>query len=554
MTRDPGRLATTEFDVLVVGAGIYGLIAAWDAALRGLSVALIDRGDFGAATSFNSLKTLHGGLRSLQRGSLAEVRQFIRERRALGRIAPHLVEPLAFIVPTSRHPLRSRLAMRVALTINDLIAHDRNDGIDPSRRLPASRTLSREACLAAYPGLDPRGVTGGAMWHDAQMYSADRLALSFVRSAAARGAVAANYIDATGFLQRGRRIVGVSAHDLIGGERFDIRARVTVNAAGPWARTLVDRIMPGRANPLVPRLSLAMNLVTARPAPPCALGGLVDGRFLFMVPWHGRAIFGTSHEPFDGGADDLRLTAAHVQPFLDEVNRAFPSARLSMDEVTLVHRGLLPTVDSRGRDVRLAKHSQVRDHRADGPDGPDGIEGIEGIEGLVSVVGVRYTTARHTAQQAVDLVFRLLGRQPPLCETAVTPIAGADMPDVAAFVDRGLASRPTYVSEKTMHGLLRRYGTAYQRVLSLMEEDPTLAELLAPETDVTKAEVVHAVHTEMAVKLADVVIRRTGAGAAGHPGHAAVAAAAALVGKIGAWDQATVDREISEVDAFYRLG
>jgi glycerol-3-phosphate dehydrogenase len=172
MQRDLRRLADTRFDVVVVGAGFYGVAAAWDAAQRGLSVAVVDRGDFGAATSFNNFKTLHGGLRSLQSANLEQMRLFIRERRALARIVPHLVRPLPFVVPTTRHPKRSKLAMRVALAISDAVARDRNAGLaDPGLHLPPSRVVSRDEALRLNPVVSADGVTGGALWYDYQMLS-----------------------------------------------------------------------------------------------------------------------------------------------------------------------------------------------------------------------------------------------------------------------------------------------------------------------------------------------------------------------------------------------
>src|SRR5687768_15378828 len=176
MVRDLRQLADTRFDLVVVGAGFYGAIAAWDAALRGLSVALLDKDDFGSATSFNNLKTLHGGLRSLQSLNFKQMRLFIRERRTLARVAPHLIRPLPFVVPTYRHPLRSVAAMRIALAINDAMSQDRHEGInDESLHLPAGEIVSRDECLRLNPVIDPNGVTGGAIWHDYQMHNADRM-------------------------------------------------------------------------------------------------------------------------------------------------------------------------------------------------------------------------------------------------------------------------------------------------------------------------------------------------------------------------------------------
>ena len=199
MTRDLRQLADTRFDVIVVGAGFYGVTTAWDATQRGLSVAIIDKDDFGAATSFNDLKTLHGGLRSLQSFDFKQMRLFIRERRAIARIVPHLVRPLPFVVPTTRSPKRSRLVTRIALAINDAVARDRNAGLtNPSTHLPDSRVISREETLQLNPLISSDGVTGGALWHDYQMVSSDRVTLSFLLSAVASGAVAANYVRANG--------------------------------------------------------------------------------------------------------------------------------------------------------------------------------------------------------------------------------------------------------------------------------------------------------------------------------------------------------------------
>src|SRR5262245_38583059 len=280
MQRDLRRLADTRFDLIIIGAGFYGALAAWDATLRGLSVALIDRGDFGGATSFNNHKTLHGGLRSLQSMNFTQMRLFIRERRALARVAPHLVRVMPFVVPTYQHVTRSRVLMRVAPAINDTVASDRHEGLDdPALRLPASRTIARDECLRRNPLIDPIDVTGGAVWHDYQMLNTDRMTLSFVLSAAARGAAAANYLEATALLREDGRAAGIRVADRISGDRFDIRARTVLNAAGPWAASLLTAFDPALTAP-AGHLSLAMNLIVGPQPVQQACGGLAHGRFL----------------------------------------------------------------------------------------------------------------------------------------------------------------------------------------------------------------------------------------------------------------------------------
>ena len=466
MKRDLRRLADTAYDVLVVGGGIHGACVAWDAALRGLSVALVERGDFGHATSSNSLKIVHGGLRYLQDADLGLVREMIRERTAFMRIAPHLVHPLPCVMPTYRRLARSRLAMRIALAVNDLVGADRNRLEDPLKRLPAGRIVSREECLRLLPGMADRGLTGGALWYDAQMYNSERLTLSFVLSAEGLGATVANYLEAVDILRTGSRVVGVRARDVLGDQSLDIRAKVVVNATGPWVDRVLDLVGGGRRNG-GGRLSVAMNLVTRQIVPEYAAGvpavdgsgGVVGGtgrgsRLLFIAPWRDRSLIGTLHAPHDGKPEDCRVSAEDVQRFLDEVNAAYPGAGLRLEDVSLVHSGLLPTVDGGPTDgLKLVRRSQIRDHRR-----------VDGIDGLISVVGVKYTSARSAAQRVVDLVFRQLGVEPPACASAATPLRGGWIPRLGDYLARETAARPAGLPAEVVRHLVlsRSYATCAQ--------------------------------------------------------------------------------------------
>jgi glycerol-3-phosphate dehydrogenase len=543
MVRDLRRLAAGRFDVLVIGAGVYGAATAWDAVDRGLSVALVDRGDFGGGTSFNSLKTLHGGLRSLQALNLEQMRRFIRERRALARIVPHLVRPLPFLIPTTRNPRRSRSIMRIALALNDLVAHDRNEGIaDRALHLPAGHLVSRDEALRLNPFVAPEGVTGGAVWHDYQMTNADRVTFSFTLTAAAAGATVANYVAAGSFLVDDGRVVGARLKDLRSGVTFDVRASVVVNAAGAWAPELV-RTLPGGATSVpAPRLSRAMNVVLDSKAPTHACGGVVDGRFLFLVPWRGVSMLGTSHDVHEGPADSLGVSHRHLEQFLREGRAAFPNARLAPDHVRLVHRGLLPMVSSHNGHVQLLRESTVVDHAA------------HGAPGLISIHGVRYTTARHTAQEAVDAVFRTLGHHtPPRCRTEASPLFGGGMQSASGLFEELTTRGNPEVLPAVLSRLVATYGTEYGRVLRLARQTPSLGAPLGRTCAVTGAEVVYAARHEMAVTLADALIRRTEAGSAGHPGADAVEAAATLMAAEHGWEEARRRDEIASVDNFYRL-
>lgn len=404
MKRDLGALSGREHDLAIVGGGIYGAAAAWDAAQRGLRVALLDARDFGSGASWNSLKTIHGGLRHLQRADVAGLRDSARERSALLRIAPRLVCPLPCLVPTYGHGPAGREALGIALLLNEILTQSRNDGVPPEGHVPRGRLLSRGEVLDRVPGIEPRGLTGGALWYDAQAESTERLTLAFVLAAADAGAATANYAEVTSLLCSGERVTGVSVRDGEGGGGFEVRARMVLNAAGPAASRLLAGA--GLLRSPVPLLR-AINLVLRRPVVrEHAIGGRGAGRFLFLAPWRDRAIVGTAYEPAEAGTG-----AAFAEAFLAEAQRAYPWAGLTRDDVTLVHQGLVPGAGSADR---LWMKPLFVDHQRQ-----------DGVPGLITMVGVKYTTARAVAERAIDLVLRRLGSPIVPCRTAVTPLPAA---------------------------------------------------------------------------------------------------------------------------------
>jgi len=461
MRRDLRALADREHDLVIVGGGIYGVAAAWDAAQRGLAVALVEREDFGAGVSWNSMKTIHGGLRYLQGADFARLRESVRERRALLRIAPHLVLPLPFLVPTYGHGRTGREALALGLAVNDRISHDRNDGLPETHRIPGGRILSRREALERLPGLPQRGLNGAGLWYDAQVASSERLTLAFVHAAAQAGAVVANHVEAIGFLKTAGRVAGVRLRDALLGQELEARARVVLNCAGPGVDVLLAEAGIRRRHPPLLR---AWNLVFARnPGVPFAVGARLKGRFLFLVPWRDRAIVGTAYAEMAAPAESA------IAAFRAEALQAFPWAGLEGAPVVLVHEGLVP---SRGGAGGLSTRPRLHDHQAE-----------DGVAGLVTVQGVKYTTARGVAEKAVDLVLRRLGRPDAPCLTMDTPLPRAQ-------------------------GLV---GTL-------------------------EAQTLEAIREEMAVTLADAVLRRLDLGSAGPPAGADLDAVARTMATTLGWD------------------
>lgn len=553
MRRDLARIADGEFDLVIVGGGIFGICAAWDAVLRGLSVALVERRDFAHAASANCFKVVHGGVRYLQHGDLRRLRQSSRERNALLRVAPHQVRPLPIVIPTYGHGINGKEILGTALKIYDLLAFDRNYGIrDPERRLPPGRLLTRAEVLVHFPALPARDLTGAGLLYDGQMHSPARLALAFLRSAAARGAQATNYVAATGFIRSGDRVTGITARDDLSGRDLRVHGKVVLNAAGPWAEGLLARTDRARLSPasafsrdayFVLRRSFHETLALAvrgRTRDPDALLSR-EARHLFIVPWRGYSLVGVWHVVYDGPPDEVALTERDVQVFLNEINGAYPGCGATLAEVTRGQCGLVLFGENEPGAVHLSygKRSRLVDHAR-----------THGVHGLITLVGVRYTTARSEADRAVDLVLEKLGRPARPSSTAWIPIWGGDIELLDAFTADAIRRRPAGVGEASIRNLVRGHGTRYTDIMKYVTEDPTLATTMG-STATIGAEIVYAVREEMAQTLADAVLRRTDLGTAEDPGPLALRACAGLMARELDWSPSRTEEELRSISAHY---
>ncbi len=538
MIRDLDQLTARTFDVLVVGGGIYGLTIAYDAAQRGLSVGLIERDDFGSGASFNHLRTVHGGLRYLQSLDLRRARESVVERRTVARIAPHTVRPLAFALPLYRSLTRGKLAMHAGFALDRLVGAGRNQGVPASLRLPGGRVISKTQAIQRFPGLRRQGLTGAAVFYDYLMAEPDRLTFSYGQAAVQCGAVLANHVEALAPLVDGSRVVGVRARDAVDGRTLEIAARVTVNATGG----AVDRFLqPVGLSAGVPMMK-AMNLVTRRDAGDEALGGRSpSGRNLFLVPWREHALFGTWESAEACAPDDTSVNEADVAAFIAELNQAFPALDLTLADVTLVHRGVVPAAVDGSR-VSLQGHEQVRDHAT------------TGIEGLLTVAGTKFTTARSVAQRVTDTLLSKLQHTPVACRTADTTLPGGDVRDLGLAIATARREFDEGLPADTIPHLLAAYGSAYRAVMDLAADRPDWRTRIASDSPVIGAQLVLAVRKEMAVTLADAVVRRTPLGALGWPGDDAVTRAAAIVGSELGWDEARRLAEIAAVKRVYGYG
>ena len=491
------------------GGGIHGAWAALDAAQRGLKVALIDRGDFAGATSGNHQRIIHGGFRYLQHADFRRLRESVRERSTLLRIAPELVRPLPVLVPTLRVLTQRRAALRAAMFTSDLMSIDRNRGLPPAQRIPRGTLLSRREAALLTDGFNfgAGACTGAAMFYDAQVLSPERLVLSIVAAAARDGAVVANYIEATDHLREGTRTSGVVARDVLSGHGLEIRARLTVNCVGPWTGERVRALSSAgdRRFGLVKAAVLVVRNLGLRAALAVPCHGhsdraeLIDRgyRNLFLSPWRGLTLVGTFYAPHHDGPDRCTVSERDVDTWIGALTTACPDLELSCDDVLNVYCGLLPRAPAGASSLELSKRSTIIDHAHE-----------HGVEGVLSVSGVKFTTARSVAERAIDIACRKLNRRTSTSRTARTRLRMLG----PALIENAYAGREVL-------------------------EDPSAM----------RDAVARAVREEMACTLADVVLARTDLAIAGMPPPHLLHTCARHMAELLGWDQRRTTRELRQL-------
>ena len=549
LKRDINALASKEYDLVVVGGGIFGVCAAWDAALRGLSVAILEKKDFSHATSANHLKMVHGGIRYLQHGDIPRIRESSRERSALLRIAPHLVKPLPIVIPTYGYGMKGKLLLGTGMLIYDLITLDRNHKLLSDRKIPHGRLISRQEVLNMFPELEVKGLTGGALFCDGQIYNPPRLALSFLRSAVSEGADAANYVEVKGFLRKNNRINGVTAQDMLSGDVFEVRSRMTLNAAGSWGHRLLAAYLGLEVQPR-PSFSRDLAFVIKRrfrhdyalafPSKSKDADSLVDrgGRHFFTAPWRQFTLVGVWHRVFDGPLEEITVTEAELQDYIAQINAAFPALRINYDDITMVYTGLTLFGDDHEQasdSISFGKRSMLIDHGKE-----------HGLEGLITLIGVRATTARGMAEKSIDLVLRYLGKSFTKSKTQTTPIFGGQIDSLQQLISEAIQKRPPGVAPEQIEALVYNYGTQYHRIFEYVADRSKL-DTGPVDSILCKAEISHAVREEMANKLGDVVFRRTDLASGGSPGKAIIESYAKWMAEEMQWDSQRREKEVEEV-------
>jgi glycerol-3-phosphate dehydrogenase len=472
------------FDLLVLGGGITGAGVALDATLRGLRVALIDKGDFASGTSSISSKLVHGGLRYLEHGDFRLVYEALHERRLLLHNAPHLVHPLRFLLPFYQGARVPSWKWRVGLLLYDLLAGRGN--------IRRSRGLSRLQLLKELPDLRRDRLFGGAEYYDAQMDDA-RLCLEVLQTAWHHGAIVANHVEAIAFEKREGRITGVRVVDHVGGEEYRITARQILNATGPWVDSVCrlagdnegPRLRPTKGVHLVVRdrgLDSALLLLHPR-----------DGRVFFVIPWLGKTLVGTTDTEEDCPPEELTVASEDVAYLFEGFNHHFRTP-LESHEILGQFVGVRPLLRARPSEPS----SLSREYRV-----------FISPSGLLSVAGGKFTTYRHMAEVITDTIVDRLGIH-RRTRTRSLPLSGTPMEAWQSFRDRTLAGlKAEGLSESSAWHLVHRYGRYAEDVMDHVRRTPSLAQPIHPEEPDLCAELLYQRDHEMALFPADFLLRRT---------------------------------------------
>lgn len=480
MIRDLKRLKNEQFDLLVCGGGIYGAWTAYDAALRGLKVALIDKGDWAGGTSSASSKLIHGGLRYLETFDFGLVKKSLSERQMLLKTAPHRVWPLRFNIPSYRHNRLNPLKLKAGLWLYDFLAGN----------LPESQQHRQHTCaefLANFPEFSPESLSGGFSYFDAQTDDA-RFVVEIVDGASLSGAACVNYCEALEIIENENGIRGVLVKELQTNETFEVNAHQVADTTGRWSAQFQHR-------PQNYRLAKGIHLILPRILNHQALllTASSDGRVFFVIPWYGLTLVGTTDTDYQGNLDRIEITEQDMAYLLTEVNLALPKANWTQQDIIGKFAGLRVLQES----TKEHPSSVSRDWTLS-----------VSKTGLFSSIGGKFTSARQDAATIVDAVCRR-GNFGDQCQTFGKPFPWLSTTEYPELLENIINdAKQLGIDEDSATWLVKRHGERSRQILLLCKETPKLCRRIRPELPFITADLVFCAQHEMVVHLDDLLRRR----------------------------------------------
>jgi glycerol-3-phosphate dehydrogenase len=539
--RELKGMSEKKYDLVIIGGGITGALVAWDASLRGISIALLEKDDFAHATSSATSKMIHGGLRYLKNLELGLVRESLRERRIMEIITPHFIFPIPFVMPMHGWGIDKRLLIKTGLIMYDLLAYDKGNLEDRDKRIPNHTILSSQEVMELFPDVETDHLRGGAVFYDCVVHTPERHTLEFILSAAARGADIANYAAVIDILREGNRVTGVRVKDRSDGKEYEIGGRVTVNVTGPWGDITLGMLHRDGIEKKLVR-SKGIHLITRPLTRRYALGMTKEKSRVSIMPWRNRSLIGITDRVYEGDPDNFKVSEDDIMGLLADVNESYPAAGLRRSDVLYFYGGLRPIVEKETTvDVYDAsRRYEIYDHERD-----------DGIMNFITAIGGKYTTSRNLARKVIDLVYKKLDMRSPDCKTESTPTIGGAMGFFRAYLKNELLKRNGEYPKDIIENLIYNYGTEYGRVLGMVDRNDVLKMRILNDRPDILAQVAYAVTEEMALHLDDVLFRRTGIGTLGNPGATAIQKCADIMSDLLGWNGEEREREIRWALTYY---
>lgn len=505
--RDIAALQDQQFDVVIVGGGISGAWLAYHAACSGYRTALVEQQDFASQTSSSSSKLLHGGIRYLQQFQFGKVRESAIERAHYIYAAPHLSVPVPFLVPTYKDFARSKFFLNCGMLAYRFLTLGENRIIAAQEeQLPPISSLNK-AQLQDVLDLGSEPHTGAVQFYERHMVNSERMVLTILQSAAAKGACVVNHCSAVRTLRNKNTVTGLLARDETNGNEFEIHARLVINAAGPWIDEL-DQQTSDNA-PRINGFAIGSHIITKQICSRAIAlttqhqsNAKVDrgGRHVFVIPWFGYSLIGTSYDEIDQPTRNPKIEAGHVSQLLDAVNAALPTAQLKGSDVISGYSGLYPlrTEEIKSSVYQGSGEYVIIDHAA-----------ADNIDGLITALGAKFTTGRKLSALTMQQVANKLGGKPALGKARLDSGQYQSFKQFqrAQTEQHGSLLRPT-----TLRHLTHLYGSQIHSLVELVQQDPSLGQAMSSDQPDILAQAVLAVRDEQALTLEDVLFRRTSVG------------------------------------------
>ncbi|MDX2471826.1 MAG: glycerol-3-phosphate dehydrogenase/oxidase [SAR324 cluster bacterium] len=538
--RDLTPLTKESFDLIIIGGGVTGAATLWEASLRGLKCLLLERGDYGQATSSATSKMAHGGLRYLKMLDFALVRESLRERRMLQEIAPHQVRPLDFLLPTYKDFGRHPAFLWLAMTLYEGLSFDKHHVTDPDGRLHPFTRLNSAEVREKEPLLPTKDLRGGYIYQDCQINFPERVVLSYIQGAKAKGAEAENYTKVLGLIKVGSQVKGVKVLDLETNQELEFFGTTVINATGPWAAETAK--MAGPTHIPHPR-SKGIHIVTPKKLQDSALAFFTKaGQHLFFLPWEGYNLIGTTDEVYDGRPDDLEITEPELEGYIKRINQSIPDFNLQPDEVLLAYTGIRPLAAGMGGDsYHVSRKHVLINHSQDG------------AAGFFSATGGKFTTSRGLAFEAVNLLLENTNLKAGPSASHTAPLQGGDMECLALYKKKFFADWPQF-EQNWLEKLVHHYGTDAPKLAKIALAAPLERVKLSNRGPLLQVELTYAVEEEQAKHLSDFVFRRSGLGTLEKLSSAELGPIAAAMGAKLGWNEEQKSQEINKCLVHFKKG